>query len=138
MFVSFLTILITWARFQTSRPHHVDPGHGFTRLLSGNGLRVYISNADATGHTLLFFAFGIASIAFIVFVPKEPFKLPDIRPWKARIAAHLNSREAEQLLRSTPYIGSFTLVVLLLCSGFIYLFGPAVTQFMVSHSAVLD
>jgi hypothetical protein len=131
---SFGTFLWLFFGYFSSRPSQPHPELGLVYALNNHGSYVYVSASESTGLAMLMIAFVVGFFATIAIVPKKVILPPPGTPrWITRISAQFD------ILIGTP---KRRLMIVFYCAlicylAIIYLAGPSIAEFVVSHGVIL-
>ncbi|HXL98301.1 MAG TPA: hypothetical protein VN932_00105 [Rhizomicrobium sp.] len=131
---SFGTYLWLFYAYFSSHPSRPDGGRGFVHPLDNHGAYVFISDAEATGLSLLMVLFVVGFIGALLVVPKEPVIPPPSTP---RWITYVGGRYKTGLDEATPRLTAIFWISAGIYLSLIRFLGPAVVGFLVHRGIVL-
>jgi hypothetical protein len=115
-------VSLFWLHFYTQfsgRPAYPEPQLGFVHRVSGNGVTIYLSDAEATARSLLEGTFLIVFLTIFIF-GWDPYRRVILEPAKPE-----------------AFDGRLFLFYLAFYFAAFYWTGPHIVSFVVSHGIVL-
>src|ERR1700690_2454727 len=129
------TELGLWISYFNSHPAAPNSALGLVNALNNHGSYVYLSDTEWVGLSLLRMVFFACVVSTYAILPKDPTLAPPDTP---RWVAHSFYVAKTNWVSAPPRLKTIFLCSIVFYLAVIYLAGPLVVHFLVSHRIILE